>query len=230
MLDFPAPKTMAKALRGALAERGHALTHGQCLDLVARQLGYPNWNVLAPISDGAGGLPDLVVPEGWHANGKSKHLYRTGLAPDVPGAAIVEALPSVDIPSDSFAGLMQSLDAVAYLGKRLKLSAQLKSVGAGQGTIWMRVDAKEGGRPTAFDNLEHRQVDGPIEGDTDWVERSIVLDVSRKAESIHFGFFMHAPGKVFARRFSLETVEKDVPVTRGRFYPGGPSNLGFGAS
>ena len=47
MSDFPAPKTMAKALRGALAERDIALSHAQCLDLVARQLGFADWNVLA---------------------------------------------------------------------------------------------------------------------------------------------------------------------------------------
>jgi hypothetical protein len=34
-------KTMAKSLRAALAERNIALSHGECLEIVARQFGFP---------------------------------------------------------------------------------------------------------------------------------------------------------------------------------------------
>lgn len=40
-------KPMARALRAALAERGTAITHSEALELVARQLGFGNWNILA---------------------------------------------------------------------------------------------------------------------------------------------------------------------------------------
>jgi hypothetical protein len=40
-------KGMARALREALAEKKIHLGHGQCLELVARTVGYRNWNVLA---------------------------------------------------------------------------------------------------------------------------------------------------------------------------------------
>jgi ribosomal protein S18 acetylase RimI-like enzyme len=41
------PKAMARSLRAQLHERGLELSHGECLDLVARQLGHRDWNVLA---------------------------------------------------------------------------------------------------------------------------------------------------------------------------------------
>jgi catechol 2,3-dioxygenase-like lactoylglutathione lyase family enzyme len=41
------PKAMAKRLRTALAERDIALSHSETLEIVARQLGARDWNVLA---------------------------------------------------------------------------------------------------------------------------------------------------------------------------------------
>ncbi len=39
VLTYADAKPMAKALRAALAERGHSVTHGESLELVARQFG-----------------------------------------------------------------------------------------------------------------------------------------------------------------------------------------------
>ncbi|RJL19083.1 glyoxalase superfamily protein [Paracoccus siganidrum] len=47
MRDHRDGKAMAKALRAALAEHGTAITHAEALELVARQLGFGNWNILA---------------------------------------------------------------------------------------------------------------------------------------------------------------------------------------
>lgn len=44
----PEPKTMAKALRGELLDRfGVEAAHSECLEIVARQHGVDNWNILA---------------------------------------------------------------------------------------------------------------------------------------------------------------------------------------
>jgi catechol 2,3-dioxygenase-like lactoylglutathione lyase family enzyme len=48
MRTFRDAKTMAKTLRTELAERRQVeLTHGECLEITARQLGHNSWNVLA---------------------------------------------------------------------------------------------------------------------------------------------------------------------------------------
>jgi hypothetical protein len=48
MRTFRDAKTMAKTLRTELAERRQVeLTHGECLEVTARQLGHNSWNVLA---------------------------------------------------------------------------------------------------------------------------------------------------------------------------------------
>lgn len=228
MLDFPAPKTMAKALRSALAERDIALSHAQCLDLVAKQLGFTDWNVLAARLERAGSRETLSMPSGWVRCGTfDPDQFRVGLAPDVPGAALAEAKVESGIPASAFAGLMQSISAEAYRGERVRLTAELKGHAAGAGTIWLRVDPIDGGRSLAFDNMMSREDDGPVSGTTEWTERSIVLDVADNAASLHFGFFLKAPGAVLARGFRLEAVGEDVPVTIGRPLPPKPTNLGF---
>jgi uncharacterized glyoxalase superfamily protein PhnB len=47
MRDYRDAKTMAQALRDGLRADGVELTHSRCLELVARQFGYDNWNILA---------------------------------------------------------------------------------------------------------------------------------------------------------------------------------------
>ena len=41
------PKLMAKRLRASLAARDIPLSHGQCLELVAQQHGFKDWNTAA---------------------------------------------------------------------------------------------------------------------------------------------------------------------------------------
>jgi Glyoxalase superfamily protein len=47
MRDYRDAKAMAKAMREALAEREASITHSEALEIIARQFGLPNWNVLS---------------------------------------------------------------------------------------------------------------------------------------------------------------------------------------
>jgi uncharacterized glyoxalase superfamily protein PhnB len=48
MRTFRESKAMAKALRAEMSARhGIELTHSECLEVVARQFGFDNWNILA---------------------------------------------------------------------------------------------------------------------------------------------------------------------------------------
>jgi hypothetical protein len=39
-------KTMAKSLRASLVDRNVSLSHSSCLEIIARQLGFADWNTL----------------------------------------------------------------------------------------------------------------------------------------------------------------------------------------
>jgi hypothetical protein len=64
-------KSMAKSLRDDLAARNLALGHSECLELVARQFGFPDWNTLSSKFDEAGHTPVSLQastePEGLRA-------------------------------------------------------------------------------------------------------------------------------------------------------------------
>jgi len=47
MRTYQDAKIMAKSLRGCLHSRNVSLSHSECLEIVARQLGYADWNILA---------------------------------------------------------------------------------------------------------------------------------------------------------------------------------------
>jgi len=47
MRTYQDAKTIAKSLRASLAARGIALGHGECLEIVAQQFGFAEWNMLA---------------------------------------------------------------------------------------------------------------------------------------------------------------------------------------
>lgn len=231
MHSFLDSKHMAKALRQALAERGQEISHSDALELVARQFGFANWNMLSARIEAAQ-LTPLELPSGWHvASHTNEGNYRLGIDPKLPGTALIESRPdrsdAIDRAAGETAVLMQSILADPWRGGRLKLTAELRTEDAETATLWMRVDPAEG-RYLRFDNLLRRP-GGPLEGSTGWTERHIVLEVPDSAATIHYGFFLKGSGKVWARRFALEAVGPDVASTEpGPRYLSRPTNLDFG--
>ncbi|MHB2267521.1 glyoxalase superfamily protein [Aliihoeflea sp. PC F10.4] len=62
MRDYRDSKSMAKALRDELTARQTTITHSEALEIVARQFGAPNWNVLsAKIGDGEAREAGIVM-------------------------------------------------------------------------------------------------------------------------------------------------------------------------
>lgn len=233
MRSFLNAKSMAKSLRHELAQRNVELTHSDCLELVARQFGFHDWNVLAArIGDIKPETVRLKLPRHWAITGSvvDGSTHRLGLDPDQPGAALIESLLPRGGETDltgKIAVLMQSIDAAPYRGQRLGVSADLRTEEADAGTIWLRID---GARSTMqrFDNMMKRMTDGPLTGTRDWAARSIVLDVPDDAESIHYGFFLKGYGRVHARGFKVGAVSGDIAVTTPhRQCLAEPSNLDF---
>jgi hypothetical protein len=86
-------KTMAKSLRHSLVDRNVSLSHSTCLEIVARQFGFADWNTLSaklpaegvlgeveprPEMDGTSQMTRTAVP--WSSCsfcGKSRHEVRS---------------------------------------------------------------------------------------------------------------------------------------------------------
>lgn len=77
MRSYIEAKAMAKSLRDSLASKGVALSHSECLEIVARQFGFGDWNILS-----------------------SKIELDTGMrkpAPESPGISLQPAIPVIRI-------------------------------------------------------------------------------------------------------------------------------------
>jgi len=227
------PKTMAKTLRADLAAHGFAASHSQCLEFVAHQLGFADWNTAAAHQETAQAkpLPELKLPHGWKVSGTQARDYTIGLDDQSAGhEATIRAIDK-DAPFVGFATLMQSISALPFLGKRIRLEAQLRTLDVPDAaTLWMRCDdaAK---RMVAFDNMEERHIAGVLTGTMDWQARVIVLDVPQDAVSLHYGFYLRGAGQCWARSFDLQTVGVEVDVTSEitGLYLSEPTNLAFTA-
>jgi hypothetical protein len=130
--------------------------------------------------------------------------------------------------SKGFGTIMQTISAAHYTGKRVRLSASVKTqdIGSWAG-LWMRVDdASNPVKVLAFDNMQSRA----LKGTTDWSPVSVVLDVASNANSISFGILLDGQGKLWMSDLKFESVPTSVPTTgtaMSRNQEPEPENLDF---
>lgn len=223
MKSLPDPKPMAKALRSALEARGVDISHGEALELVARQLGFADWNTLSARLDQ---IPNLTIPEGWGRAGGGEEHYAVGVNPtNSASPAIIQS--KAEMPSGGFASLVQTVWAREFREKRMRFSAEVRATNVdGGAAIWMRVDRSGGA--SILDNLTDRPPElGPLQGTTEWIRREIVIDIPGDADSFHFGPMLTGTGRCEVRTMVMEEVGSDIRVTSrvGRWWKNAPQNL-----
>lgn len=169
-------------------------------------------------------------PAGWGGGSTRAQDYLFGVAP-AEGAAGKKAAYIKGRPgaaANAYFILMQCVKANDYVGKRMRLSARLKTIDTSAGQLFMRVDGPppakgEMTKVLAFDNMAGR----PVRGTTDWQRYDVVLDVPDGAISICFGFtLVGGKGEVWGDDFALDAVSRNTLVTQGQL-PKAPVNLSF---
>jgi hypothetical protein len=75
--------------------------------------------------------------------------------------------------------------------------------------LWLRVDGPDM-LVQGFDNMWDR----PVKAAADWTKCELVLDVPEDALGIVVGFMVIGKGQAWADDLRLETVDRDVPVTK----------------
>lgn len=130
--------------------------------------------------------------------------------PPVEGLGAVSIRAKPGARPGGMGTLARSTPARIYRGKRVRLSANLRTEKAGRAQLWMRIDGP-GGRVLAIDDMQSR----PLRGTTRWRRYSIVLAVPAEATDISWGFLLAGSGAVWANDFSLNPVSNSTPVTGG---------------
>lgn len=165
--------------------------------------------------------------EGWFLAGSKPGSYEIGLDKSVYMTGGRSAfLASTDKKTEGFGTLMQSCGANEYLGKRIKMTAYVKSENVSDWAgMWLRVDSRSTHKPLSFDNMQDR----PIQGDNDWMKCEIILDVPDESGTLNFGVLLSGTGKVWFDNISFEVVDtlKTKP-TKENILNKKASNLDFG--
>ena len=125
---------------------------------------------------------------------------------------------------------MQSFIPEDYIGKRVKLTAYIKTENVdGWVGLWMRVDgpAKKGDKyreSLAFDNMNDRK----IKGSTSWQKYEIILDVADEAENLAYGVLLSGTGEAWLDDLTFEIVDKnDESTTTAKKKLKAPTNTSF---
>jgi hypothetical protein len=155
-------------------------------------------------------------PEAWGFGGDGKVLqYDCRIDP----AASYDGRPSVSIKSkpgvapSGFGLLVQDFKVTPYIGKRVHLSANLKSEGVdGWGGLLVNVGGSDS-LPVAFDNMHDGVKDRSIKGTTAWKNYSVVLDVPKSAREIIIGAMLVGSGAMWVNGVNWEVVGPEFPVT-----------------
>ena len=172
-----------------------------------------------------------AVPRGWYLSGSNPGDYESGMDQTQYEGRRVVYLKATAAVTKGFGTLMQDFRADSYTGKRVRLSAMLKSENvANWAVLWMRVDKSTGAssspKMVAFDNMQDR----PVKGTEDWKNYQVVLDVPVDATGISFGLLLNGSGNVLLSNVRIETVGLDVPLTAmsvatAQPRPSAPTNL-----
>ena len=184
--------------------------------------------ILAALVVRSASTASLELPDGWIRAGSAPADFDMGTDPSFAHTGKASGyLKSKIAKPTGFGTLMQMCKADQFLGKRVRMSAWVKSENVmSWAGLWMRVDGPEASRMLAFDNMQSR----PIKGTSGWSQYEIVLDVAPEAKDIAFGILLDGPGGVWLDDINFEVVDQSVPTTGadtgGELAPK-PKNLAF---
>ena len=156
------------------------------------------------------GEPTRSAHDPWFIAGSNPEGYAKSMEVDRSRASGgARALRSVAPPrnKEDFGTLMQSFSAGKYRSKRVRFSADVRTLEVTESALWMRVDRRR--ETIAFDNMGDR----PIRGTTPWARQQVVLDVGEDADAVSLGLLVSGKGTALMADPRVEVVGLDVPLT-----------------
>lgn len=185
-----------------------------------------SWVLLVLLSLAAPAVAqERAAAGGWFSAGSNPAGYEMGVDHKVKfrgkGAGFVRARAA---NTAGFGTLMQIFKATDYRGKRVRLTAIVRTEEVVLAGLWMRIDLPDR-REGAYDNMADR----PIRGTTPWMRYAVVLDVPGDATELAFGLLVAGGGAAWIDDVKLQLVDSTVPVTAMAplDYPERPTNLDF---
>lgn len=148
------------------------------------------------------------LPAGWSKSGSHPANYEMVIDTSVRhGGKMGAHIRFTGEKAEGFGTLGQGFRADEYRGKRLRMSAWMKTEGVDAAHLWLRLDAER--TTVGFDNMDNRVV----RGTTGWQKYDLTLDVPAETINVAFGVFVVGRGEAWVDDFRFETVGTDVAAT-----------------
>lgn len=141
---------------------------------------------------------------------RSRIYQDSVLFPPPEGLQAVSIRSKPTVRPGGMGALSRTVPARRFAGKRVRLSANLRTERAGRVQMWMKVTGA-GDRVLAFDDMQSR----PLRGTTRWRHYTIVLQVPANATEISYGFLLAGSGTAWANDFTLSSTPASTPLTGG---------------
>ncbi len=150
-----------------------------------------------------------AFPQGWAVPTPG---YAAKLTPEnaKAGRLCLELARNGESTQGRFGNLMQSFDATAYRGKRVRFRAAVRISSVAQGDraqLWLRVD-RHNGEMGFFDNMDDR----PIR-EWEWRYYEITGDIEADADRINIGMILLGSGKAWIDDASFDALGETPTVT-----------------
>jgi hypothetical protein len=160
-------------------------------------------------------LLSFDLPSGWFKAGSNHNSYDMGIDKGAGQAGNNAAtIKSKKNKIKGFGTLMQNCLPDNYLGKRVRMTAMVKTKDVSNWAgIWLRVDEKLSNNDISFDNMKDGKIDRSIKGTTDWTRYEIVLDVPFDASNLAYGALLVGTGQIWFDDVKFEIVDFSVPTT-----------------
>ena len=148
-------------------------------------------------------LPDSI-PKGWKATSSPDIYFGTDTTESHSGiaSAIIQRIGTNMSPNGM---LIQHIVADNYRGKRIKMSAYVKSLQVDKGYLYMTVNGVD--TAIAFANTWEQRV----ESSNDWMRFQIVLDVPEESASINFAAVLVGAGTLWLDDVEITIVDQSIP-------------------
>jgi hypothetical protein len=156
----------------------------------------------------------FYVADGWHTLADPEH-YEIGLDYEVRHSGRSSAyIKAISAFPKYYAAIVQSVRADQYSGKRVQLSAYIKTEVADYTFLFLQFSKWSQNSSTSNDHsVFNSGSDQIIRGTVDWKRYDIVFDVPLDADHLAFGVIAR-DGSTWLDDLKLEVVEPNIPTTR----------------
>ncbi|HVX58439.1 MAG TPA: hypothetical protein VG964_01750 [Candidatus Saccharimonadales bacterium] len=152
-----------------------------------------------------------AAQQGWFLSGDNPDGYSYGSDKKVTHKGVSSGfIRSKRDRMNGFGTIMQQTDIADYAGKKLKISAVIKTDKVKDWAgLWVRIDG-ESEQNLWFDNMQNR----PIKGTMDWKRFETSFDVPKEGTMLNFGVLLVGAGAVWINDVSIDelTGKKKEPV------------------